>query len=74
MRSTTEALSALDVERIALTLEEHEGCQPNAGQDNYGSGLTGVDVWSCGVRVPYVDDLDTMARLHLATALAGVPS
>lgn len=58
-----------DVEALASALMEHEGCQPNAGQDNSGSGTTGVGVWSCGIRVPFVDNLDTMERLHLAAAL-----
>lgn len=61
-----------DVEQIALVLAEHEGCQANAGQNVSGSGLTGVDVWSCGIRVPFVDDLEVMERLHLATALAAM--
>ncbi len=59
-----------EVEAIAQVLADHEGCQPNAGQDNLGSGLTGVDVWSCGIRVPFVERLEVMERLHLATALA----
>lgn len=54
---------------LVTVLAEHEGCTANAGQDNTGSGTTGVDVWSCGLRIPFVDDLDTMERLHLAEAI-----
>jgi hypothetical protein len=59
-----------DMEALVKLLGEHEGCVANAGQDNTGSGSTGVDVWSCGIRVPFVDDLDVMERAHTAAAIA----
>lgn len=61
-------------EELAAVLAEHAGCVPNEGGDNSGAGLTGVDVWSCGIRVPFVDELDDMERAHLADALLASPA
>jgi hypothetical protein len=67
---TCATQDAGDVAAVVQLLGEHEGCVANAGQDNTGSGSTGVDVWSCGIRVPFVDDLDVMERAHTAAAIA----
>lgn len=61
------------VDALARVLADHEACAANDSRSREwidGSGVTGIDVWSCGIEVPYVDNMDTMARLHLAAALA----
>ncbi|WP_181312482.1 hypothetical protein [Nocardioides campestrisoli] len=53
---------------LAEVLAEHADCRMNAG-DTPGAGLTGVDVWSCGIAVPFVDELEDAERAHLAAAV-----
>lgn len=59
-----DARAAL-TEEYAELLAEHEDCTMNDGDVE-----PGVDVWSCGIRLPFVDDLDDAGRLHFAAALA----
>lgn len=56
---------------FAKVLAEHEGCRANDSRDGHyvSSRDAGVDVWTCGLQIPFVDDLDEMGRRHLAAAL-----
>ena len=61
-------MSAVD---FSAVLEAHEGCRMNDSRDGHheSSGLTGVDVWSCDLLVPFTETLEEAERAHLAAAL-----
>ena len=61
------------VETLAKLLAAHADCVVNDSRSAEwinGSGETGIDVWSCGIEVPFVEDLDDMERAHIVAALA----
>ena len=49
-------------------LAAHANCALNTGQD-LGSAATGVDIWSCGITLPFCDDLEQAERAHVEAAL-----
>jgi hypothetical protein len=56
---------------LAEVLAAHADCLLN-GKDGPGAITSGVDTWSCGLTLPFVDDLDQAERAHVAAALLPV--
>ena len=61
-------MSGVDAEAVVAILAAHADCTLNDSQD-LGAYATGSDVWSCGIVIPFGDDLDEAERTHLATAI-----
>lgn len=61
-----------DTETLAEVLAAHADCtlNDNRGSIDTAAAVTGLDVWSCGVVVPFSERLEDAERLHLATAIA----
>jgi hypothetical protein len=59
-------------EAFERVLRDHADCTLNSDSDQLGSSVTGVDAWSCGLRLPFRDDLDDAIRAHVAEHLAAL--
>ena len=57
--------------RVAEVLAAHADCELN-GNTDLGSVVSGRDVWSCGISLPFdgEQELDDVERAHIAQALA----